>query len=291
MADKIILLIALPLIVGIINLILPVIFRKMVNFALVVFLIYPLYLLYFGNTWSFEFQNIIILSVDRLSMLTLICIQSISLIIFLFLLKSLKKDVEKKFMILFPITIGVCNGAVMSVNSWALLIFWGLSGIMLLLFGLLGNQKNNSESAKKTFLLVGGSDVLLILGLVLLRYLKYSNGWQLWDIKMPVVGELAIASFLCLLIAAFAKAGVFPFHTWMPDYSKNTLVEAVAFLPASLDKLLGIYLFARVVISVFVLPLKIHLILMTIGAFTIIAAVMMALIQHNGKRLLGLSCC
>jgi len=285
--DNIILLIALPVIVGIVNLILPVILRKILNVGLLVFLLYPVYLLFNNSGWTYEILGTLVFSVDKLSLMTLSSIQVISLIVFIFLLKSLAKDHEKLFMIYYPVTVGVCNAAVMSVNSWALLIAWGLSGIFLFLFGLIGNQEGNSESAKKTMLLVGGSDVLLILGLVLLRFLEYSNGWQLWNIQMPVTGELAKVAFISLMIAAFAKAGVFPFHTWMPEYSKTTLTEAVAFLPAALDKLLGIYLLARLVTSVFVIAPTMNLILMSIGAFTIIAAVMMALIQHNGKKLLG----
>ncbi len=287
MADQILLLITLPIIVGIVNLFLPVILRKLLNSALLLYLLYPVYQLFSGAEWHYTIMNTSIFSVDKLAVLTLSFIQIISLVVFIFVLKGLDKKVEKLFLVLYPITVGVCNGAVMSVNSWALLIFWGLSGIALFLFGLMGTQKGNSEAAKKTFLLVGGSDVLLILGLVLLRFLEYSNGWQLWDLQMPLQGELAIVAFISLLIASFAKAGVFPFHTWMPDYSESSVTEAVAFLPAALDKLLGIYLLARLVVSVFVLNTTVHLVLMSIGAITIIAAVMMALIQHNGKKLLG----
>lgn len=285
--DNIILLIALPVIVGIVNLILPVILRKILNIGLLIFLLYPVYHLFNNSGWTCEIMGTVVFSVDRLSLMTLVSIQVISLIVFIFLLKSLEKDHEKLFMVYYPLTVAACNAAVMSVNSWALLITWGLSGVFLFLFGLIGKQEGNSESAKKTMLIVGGSDVLLILGLVLLRFLEYSNGWQLWNIGMPVEGELAKVAFVSLMIAAFAKAGVFPFHTWMPDYSKTTLTEAVAFLPAALDKLLGIYLLARLVTSVFIIGITLNLVLMSIGAFTIIAAVMMALIQHNGKKLLG----
>ncbi|MBN2281985.1 MAG: hypothetical protein JXQ65_15490 [Candidatus Marinimicrobia bacterium] len=287
MIDYILLLVLLPVIVGIVNLFLPVVLQKILNSALFIFLLYPVYLLFYQSQWTFEWMGILIFSVDKLSLMMVVSIQIISLIVYIFLLKSLTRVHEKIFMVYYPLTVAVCNAAVMSVNSWALLIAWGLSGIFLFLVGLMGTQENNSESAKKTMLIVGGSDVLLILGLVLLRFLEYSNGWQLWKIGMPLEGELARVAFVSLLIAAFAKAGVFPFHTWMPDYSKTTLTEGVAFLPAALDKLLGIYLLARLVTSVFVIGIRMNLILMSIGAFTIIAAVMMALIQHNGKKLLG----
>ncbi|MBN2601498.1 MAG: hypothetical protein JXR87_05865, partial [Candidatus Marinimicrobia bacterium] len=100
-------------------------------------------------------------------------------------------------------------------------------------------------------------------------------------------GWISYLAFFGMLIAAFAKAGGFPLHSWVPDFSKESPVESAAFLPASLDKLLGIYLLARIVLSIFKLPLVMYLIIITLGALTVITAVMMAMIQHNGRKLLG----
>ncbi len=52
--------------------------------------------------------------------------------------------------------------------------------------------------------------------------------------------------FLHLLVGSFTKAGAFPFHTWVPDYAKDAPASSSALLPASLDKLLGIYFLARI---------------------------------------------
>ncbi|MFA6281179.1 MAG: proton-conducting transporter membrane subunit, partial [Candidatus Omnitrophota bacterium] len=88
-------------------------------------------------------------------------------------------------------------------------------------------------------------------------------------------------------IGCFAKAGCMPFHTWVPDVAEKASVPVVAYLPASLDKLLGIYLLARIAKDSFVLNDTAKIILLCAGSITIICAVMMALIQHNIKRLLG----
>ncbi len=61
----------------------------------------------------------------------------------------------------------------------------------------------------------------------------------------------------------------------------------MAYLPASLDKLLGIYLLARISLHMFVLNEPLKFLLLIIGAVTIILAVMMALVQHNLKKLLA----
>jgi len=99
--------------------------------------------------------------------------------------------------------------------------------------------------------------------------------------------NLSTFAYLCLAIACFAKAGAIPLHSWIPDCASSASVPVTAFLPASLDKLLGIYLLARISLNLFVMNPVMNMFLMLIGAVTILAAVMMALIQHNLKRLLG----
>ncbi len=94
-------------------------------------------------------------------------------------------------------------------------------------------------------------------------------------------------AFIFLGIAAFAKAGAFPLHTWVPEYAKEAPVESAAFLPAAMDKLLGIFLLAKMMTTYFAVYFLINMIFITIGALTVISAVMMALVQHNGRKLLG----
>ena len=107
------------------------------------------------------------------------------------------------------------------------------------------------------------------------------------SISLQATDAISISAFLALLIGSFTKAGAFPFHSWVPDYAENAPASSSAYLPASLDKLLGIYFLARITTKIFVLNGWMTLLLLTIGVITIITAVMMALVQHNYKRLLG----
>ncbi len=166
----------------------------------------------------------------------------------------------------------------------SLLVFWGLSGLALYWFALLGRGKEAPGTAKKTFIIVGGSDAFLLLGLAMIGM---KSGWSLDHPPIGLDGAYAWLAFLFLLIAALAKAGGFPLHTWVPDFSKDAPVEAVAFLPASLDKILGIYLLVRMMTVFFEVGLLVRMIIITLGALTVITAVMMALVQRNGRRLLG----
>jgi len=173
--------------------------------------------------------------------------------------------------------------AVFSNNLILLLVFWGFLGLTLYL--LINMGEDASAIAKKTFIIVGGSDAVMLLGVGIIYYL--TGTVQMDSIRLEFNNGLSVLAYLCIAVACFAKAGAMPFHSWIPDCAKTAPAPVVAYLPASLDKLLGIYLLARISLNLFVMNEAMNIFLMIIGAITIIAAVMMALVQHNMKRLLG----
>ncbi|MCX5706836.1 MAG: proton-conducting transporter membrane subunit [Candidatus Omnitrophica bacterium] len=174
--------------------------------------------------------------------------------------------------------------AVLANNLILLLVFWGFLGLTLYLLINMGDEKS-FLAAKKTLIIVGGSDALMIFGIGIVYY--FTNSFQMDRIRLELNNGLLIFAYICIAIACFAKAGAMPFHSWVPDSAVSAPIPVVAYLPASLDKLLGIYLLARISLNLFVMNKAMNSLLMLIGGLTIIAAVMMALVQHNLKRLLG----
>ncbi len=184
-------------------------------------------------------------------------------------------------------TIGGSIGAAFSVNLIILLGFWGFLGFTLYILISAGGPES-AYAAKKTFIIVGGSDAVMLLGIAIIWHLV--GTFDMSAIKLDLnANAMATIAFLCLAIGAFAKAGAMPLHTWIPDSSEVAPAPVMALLPASLDKLLGIYLLARLTLDMFVIKANsaMSFVLLVIGSVTIIAAVMMALIQHNFKRLLA----
>ena len=286
--------ILLPAVVALVNVVLPVILRKLLSFFSSIFLLYLVINALFLSNWmeqvgfgTWRMLDTTVFAVDQMSIFALGFIQLLSFIILIYALKGVKPDIQKPFFALFPLSVAACNGVVLSEHGISLLIFWGLSGMTLFLYALLGHSENALQTAKKTVLIIGGSDAVLIMGFAVMVAMKPEAGWALSQFQIPVTSGLAWLAFILVLIAAFAKAGGFPLHTWLPDYTRDAPVESAALLPASLDKLLGIYLLARMVTTLFTVQLVLNLILITLGAITVITAVMMAMIQHNGRRLLG----
>ena len=100
---------------------------------------------------------------------------------------------------------------------------------------------------------------------------------------------LAGIAFVLLIIGAISKAGSMPFHSWIPDAAVDAPLPFMAYFPASLEKLLGIYFLSRICLDLFKLQggSGLSILLMVVGAITILFAVMMALVQKDYKRLLS----
>ncbi|UCB44408.1 MAG: NADH-quinone oxidoreductase subunit L, partial [Spirochaetota bacterium] len=184
----------------------------------------------------------------------------------------------------FLITVGSAIGAVLANHFLLFITFWGILGLTLYKL-IKGNDEKSSAAAKKTFILIGASDSIMIFGIGLLWVL--TDTMKMSDISVGTTNAIGVIAFITLLIGSLTKAGAFPLHTWVPDYAETAPASSSAFLPASLDKLLGIYFLARISMNLFVLNQWLHLVLLIIGVITIITAVLMALIQHSYKRLLG----
>lgn len=234
---------------------------------------------------------------DNLSGFVVLAIALFGFLIVLYSLKIVtaeKYDVTKYYAYILW-TLAASFGAVLVNNLVLLIVFWGFVGLTLYLLIQIGRSSVNvdaSAAAKKTFIIIGGSDCLMIFGIGLLWLL--TGTFQMDRIFIPIndvsaeaYKGLIITAFLFLTIAALTKAGAVPFHTWLPDMAEVSPASVTAFLPASLDKLLGIYLLIRICKEMFQLDFWMQLLILTVGAVTIITAVFMAMIQHDVKKLLA----
>lgn len=224
--------------------------------------------------------------IDNLSNFVGIFIVFFSVLIILYSLGFMrKKKGLVRYYLYILLTLAASLGAVFSNNLIVLVVFWGFLGLTLYLLIGFGDKERTQATAKKTFIIVGGADALMILGLALVWHI--AGTLEMDKLSIALDSKIATLAYLCLAAGAFAKAGAMPLHTWIPDTAEDAPTPVAAFLPASLDKLLGIYFLARISINVFQMNSAMNTFLMFIGSLTIVAAVMMALIQHDLKRLLG----
>ena len=229
----------------------------------------------------------LLLSAKPLSAFILMFAMGFGLLITLYSLKSMAGVRQaNEYYGAILITIGGSAGALLSNHLLLLLIFWEIVTASLYLLITTGG-KNSNFAATKSFAMIGASDAAFLLGILMVWVLS-GGVLVISDIKIATTSSFPIIAFLLLMTAAITKAGALPLHTWLPTSGEYAPASVMALLPAALDKLLGIYLLVIVVRQIFVVTsAALSTILAIIGAATVIIAVMIAMVQHNLKKLLS----
>ena len=123
-------------------------------------------------------------------------------------------------------------GAVFANNLIVFISFWGFLGLLLYLLIEFGQKEHTPFTGKKAFIIIGGTDAFMLMGIAVLRYL--GGSFDIDKLNIALNSNVAIVAYVCLAAGAFAKAGAMPFHTWVPDAAEDAPTPVTAFLPASL---------------------------------------------------------
>lgn len=220
------------------------------------------------------------LGLDRLSRLILIFANIFGLLICLY-----SKDymaAKKGYFSWLLLLLAFSNLEILSRDFSVFILAWGASILILYAFLAPGSR----ACANKAITILGFSYICFIVGAYL--YCMFSGTQSMFGGQRLIVDRpVPWVIFMLMLIGALAKTGCMPLHTWIPTASQTAPVTVMAILPSSLDKLLGIYILSRICLDFFVLNSFIIALLLLVGSFTIIFAVMMALIQHDLRKLLA----
>ena len=238
---------------------------------------------------------------DRLSLLAVAAASVLALLIIIYAWKGLRADARRSEFFFYALwALGGANLAILSDNLLLMLFGWELASVMLFYLVTLGGDRAR-HGAGKTMVMLGAADCALLLGIALLPAIAGSNLSLAGSLSVSTLSSqggiplggggagLKAAAFLLMTAGALAKAGAMPLHTWIPKAAESAPPTVMALLPASVDKLMGIYLLARVSLYIFNWQgaAWVQLLLMGVGAATVFFAVMAALVQHDLKKLLS----
>jgi formate hydrogenlyase subunit 3/multisubunit Na+/H+ antiporter MnhD subunit len=198
-----------------------------------------------------------------------------------------KKPYSKWFYFNYLLTLGFSCGAILANNFLLLMFFWeGLLVLMYAFIALASETPGSKATALKAFLINGVSDLCLLVGIGITVHI--AGTFNMSEVHLSISGW-GIGAFTLMMIGAISKAGSMPFHTWIPDAATDAQLPFMAYIPGSVEKVLGIYLLSRICFDFFNLSMSgpMKLVLMTIGGVTLLLAVLMALAQSDYKRLLS----
>ncbi len=234
-----------------------------------------------------DFNLDLLLTAQPLGTFILMFATGFGLLITIYSLKSVGPGVRRtnEYFGSILLTIGGAAGVLLSNHLLFLLIFWEVVTVSLYILITTGGR-NTNFAATKSFAMIGASDAAFLFGVLMIWLL--SGTLVISDINIITGSAVPIIAFLLLMTAAITKAGAMPLHTWLPSSGEYAPASVMALLPAAIDKLLGIYLLVLIVRQMFVVnSTALSILLAAIGAATIIIAVMIAMVQHNLKKLLS----
>lgn len=246
---------------------------------------------HFFNTPGYLFQ--FSFTIDSLSILMLLCIGIVSAAT-LCVGAQLIKEEKRKFnfinLLLFAF-IGM-NGVVLVNDIFSLYIFIEITAVSSYILIAFDKDLKALSAVFKYIVLSITASVLMLLAIALLLIIAADTNFTVISQTLRVWPQhnfsiiFAMGLFLCGL---FIKAGVIPFHGWLPDTYTHAPAFTSVFLAGIATKVLGVYTLIRVVASVFSADTSIDSILLLLGAISIILGALMALGQNDFKRMLSYS--
>jgi multicomponent Na+:H+ antiporter subunit D len=228
----------------------------------------------------------ITLYVDALSLFVALVLAGMASFSALYAITYKGKDPRRgKFYTLFCLQVTGMMGLVLTGDMFNLYVFFEIMSVSTYALVAYNRQIDSAEAAFKLLTLGGLVSTFILFGVALL-YAQYQT-LNMVDLASKVVLSSADLIAIAFFITGFGlKAGFVPLHFWAAD-AYPAAPTPTGMLLAGTFKQAGVYLLARTLYHVFNIMDITHPLIATIGVLTAFIGVMMALVQHDFKRLLS----
>jgi proton-translocating NADH-quinone oxidoreductase chain N len=199
---------------------------------------------------------------------------------------------HRSFINLMLVSLIGMNGTVLLTDLFSLYVFVEITSVASFVLIALERGKDASEGAFK-YLLLSAVAAVMMLGAVAL-FVLYAHGTSFAVVKQAlgqdsqykVVAGIATALYLSGLLI---KAGVVPFHGWLPAAYSTAPAGVSVFLAGIATKAGGVYALIRLCHYVFSPTEPLGKLLLVVGTISIFVGALAALGQRDLKRMLAYS--
>jgi len=244
--------------------------------------------LYWMGGWVPPFGIVLVL--DSLSKLLLITVNVISFFTLVYSVSYMEKyTAQAKYYALFMLMLAGMNGVVLTGDLFNLFVFLEIASLASYALVGFGVGHEELEAGFKYLILGSIASTFILVGIAIIYSLTGSvNMADAGNIIKHMVGNKALLFASGVFIFGFAlKAGMVPFHAWLPDAHPSAPAPVSAMLSGVLIKALGVYALIRVVFSVFGAPPEMLEIILWLGVISALVGVFLALGQYDIKRLMA----
>jgi proton-translocating NADH-quinone oxidoreductase chain N len=200
------------------------------------------------------------------------------------------EDRRSNFLSLILVAFIGMNGIVLVKDIFSLYVFLEITAVASFIMIAFGRGMDSLEGAYKYFVFSALASVLMLSSIAFLFI--YTGDTSYINIAGAVKGGssgLIIAAIGLFSCAFFMKAGLMPFHWWLPDAYSSAPHPASLMLAGIVTKVVGVYPFIRLLPLAFTYNNNICSVIMFFGAVSMVLAAFAAFTQTDMKRMLAYS--
>jgi multicomponent Na+:H+ antiporter subunit D len=233
----------------------------------------------------------VVLVKDYLSQLMLLIVNGLSSLTLIYSFTYIKKYEDYlRFFTLFLFMLAGMNGVVLTGDLFNLFVFLEIASIASYALVGYGVDAEELEASFKYLILGAFASILILFGIGMIYSLSGSvNMADVARFLMKINSDgynKAVLMIIGLFIVGFGlKAGLVPFHAWLPDAHPSAPAPISAMLSGVLIKAVGIYPIVRIFYNVLGMTPIISNIFIAIGSISMVVGALMGSGQTDIKRL------
>ncbi len=243
---------------------------------------------YWMGGWPPPFGIVLVL--DSVSKVLLLVVNMVAFLASVYAVSYMQKyTAQNKFYALFILMLAGMNGVVLTGDLFNLYVFLEIASIASYALVGFGVEHEELEAGFKYLVLGTIASTMLLVGIAIVYNLTGSVNMA--DVARFVSGmppNKALLFALAMFLFGFGlKAGLVPFHAWLPDAHPSAPAPVSAMLSGVLIKAIGVYPLIRITYSVFGAPNIILNLILWLGVISAVVGVFLALGQYDIKRLMA----
>jgi multicomponent Na+:H+ antiporter subunit D len=208
-------------------------------------------------------------------------------------MRGLDEHSQTRYFSFFAVALSATIGVAFSANLFTMYLFYEM--LSLATYPLVTHHQDDEArfSGRKYLGFILGTSIGFVLPAMLMTYFAAGTlDFAHQGIMTGLFSKSTMTVLLLMFVFGFAKAGIMPFHAWLPaamvaPTPVSALLHAVAVVKV------GVFSIFRVLTGIFgtnlLLSLNLGTLLCYIAAFTILTASLIALSQDGLKRRLAFS--
>ncbi|PKL59702.1 MAG: hydrogenase membrane subunit, partial [Methanomicrobiales archaeon HGW-Methanomicrobiales-4] len=187
---------------------------------------------------------------------------------------------------LIPLFLASMLLVLLSKTTFAFLLFWELMAVTSFFLVLIEYKDEKTRYAAFFYLVMTQLSTVCIFLSIISMYLI--SGSFRFPEGISIETLFGSAAFVFLFLGAAIKAGVIPFHKWLP-YAHPAAASPVSALMSGMMLNTALYIVFRAVNGIFIPNLSMGLVILSFGCITAVLGVMYALKEQDLKSLLAYS--